>query len=87
MAFKNDLRLTLSYGESVNHTNACPYQQELIELLKAYQYTPTDVWLGQKSFKMYGCTSQQVIEEIVKEIKEICAKLKAYKTPIVLLCL
>lgn len=66
-----------NYSRQYNDTSAYPHQQELIELLKEHQYTSTNVWLGQKSFKMYGCTSQQVIEEIVKEINEICAKLIA----------
>lgn len=63
------------YSRQYTETSDYPHQQELIELLKGYKYIHTNVWLGQKSFKMYGCTAKDVIEEIVKEVNELCSEL------------
>lgn len=66
------------YFRQYTDTSDYPHQQELIELLKGYEYTHTNVWLGQKSFKKYGRVAKVVIEEIVKEVNELCSKLNNY---------
>ena len=72
-----------SYSQQYTKESTYYYQQELIALLEKYQYAPSRVWLGQKYFKKYGYTVQEVIDGIVGEVKELCMEISVLVRPLV----
>ncbi|MDL2305718.1 hypothetical protein LJC72_10340, partial [Bacteroides sp. OttesenSCG-928-D19] len=55
--------------------NTHPFQEEIKSILQQYGYKQSHIWLGVKYFKEYGSSTNEIIDAIIKEIKDLLNKL------------
>ncbi|MDL2299957.1 hypothetical protein LJC21_04550, partial [Bacteroides sp. OttesenSCG-928-E20] len=68
---KNAFNSKYHYSKGNTH----PFQEEIKSILQQYGYKQSHIWLGVKYFKEYGSSTNEIIDAIIKEIKDLLNKL------------